>query len=133
MTARHDDLFDGWRAPSVPVGLDRRVLAAARNPNFVAIPRRIEDRIWESARLRVAWLAAASLLVALNLLVAGPLAPVIAGHPAEVATSSAEGLDNGVEVPSHDQQVTTVGDSDTLAIAILMDPCAYPSIEGDCT
>jgi hypothetical protein len=133
MTGRDDDLFTGWRAPSAPSGLEQRVLQAAKDPDHRPIPRRIEDRIWNSRGLRTVWLAAASLLLAANLLVSDPGEPVVAEREPAAAPPAAEGLDIGIPIPPHRSDVTTLGDAHELVIALLEDPCLEPSYEGDCT
>lgn len=133
MTDRHDDLFAGWRSPSAPSGLEHRVLRAARDPHLTPVPRRIEDRIWDSRGLRASWLAAASVLLAANLLLSDPGELVVATRQPEAAAPAAEGLDIGIEIPPHRPEMTTLGDADGLAIALLEDPCLDPSNEGDCT
>jgi hypothetical protein len=60
------DLFAGWRATLAPAGLEDRVLAAiregARPPHIGLV-----NRMWENQALRIGWLAAAALLMAINL------------------------------------------------------------------
>ena len=130
---RHDDVLAGWRTPSAPPELAQRVLEAARDPQLEPRPGRIEDRIWESRGLRAVWLAAASALLAANLILPGPGESIVAEQGPEAAALRSEDLDIGIEIPPHRKHVATLGDTDTLAIALLSDPCLDPSTEGDCT
>ena len=72
MNRDHRNLLLGWRTPRAPSDLRERALAAARDLTRNPVRRRIEDRIWESPVARFGWLAAASLLLALNLTLDGP-------------------------------------------------------------
>jgi hypothetical protein len=133
MSERNDDLFAGLHAPMVPPGLEQRVLAAARDPRTAAMPRRIEDRIWDSRSLRAAWLAAASVLLAANLLLTGSSWPVDTERPSSAAFAAGPSFDVGIEIPAYRGETRTLGETDRLAFAMLDDPCLDPMSEGDCT
>ena len=133
MTDARDDLLAGWRAPSVPPGLEQRVLAAAMDPLARPTPRRIEDRLWESRTLRYGWLAAASALLALHLVIADPAGRGVDRPSAVAAAQEADDLDIGMELPAHRDQAMTLADAHRMALALLNDPCLDPSLEGDCT
>lgn len=131
MTEGHDDMFVGWRAPAAPTGLEQRALAAARDPQVTPIQRRIEDRIWESRGLRIGWLAAASILLSANMLLTNDV--VVAQSQSEPEIAADKELDIGIELPPFRGEVTTLGDANKIAIALLDEPCLDPSTEGDCT
>ena len=133
MTDVRDDHLAGWRAPSLPPGLEQRVLAAARDPLARPMPRRIEDRLWESRALRYGWLAAASALLALHLMVAEPAGRGVDQPSAVAAAQQAEELDIGVAIPTPRDRAATLADAHRMALALLDDPCLDPSLEGDCT
>ena len=133
MTERHHGLLAGWRTPAAPPELAQRVLEAARDPRLEPSPRRIEDRIWESRGLRAAWLAAVSALLAANLILTGPGEPIVAENDPQAAALPSDELDIGIGIPPHHKHAATLGDTDTLAVALLSDPCLDPSTEGDCT
>lgn len=132
MTTPRNQLVAGWRSPAAPPGLCERALAAARDPAVTPLPRRIEDCIWESRPIRLAWLAAAVVLGVLNLTVqdrgAAPAAPVTA-----MAEEQAIEDEVGVEIPPAPADGMTLADSYQLAVALLNDPCLDPWSGGDCT
>lgn len=132
MTEASDDLLAGWQGPAAPPGLRERALAAARNPEVAPMPRRIEDRVWESRPLRLAWLAAAAVLVVLNLAaedrVAAPTARVTA-----MAAASAIEDEVGAKIPPVPADGMTLAEAYQLAVALLNDPCLDPWSGGDCT
>jgi hypothetical protein len=132
MTTTRDQLLAGWRSPAAPPGLRERALAAARDSEVAPLPRRIEDRIWESRPLRLAWLATAAALVALNLALDDRSAAQPA-HAVKVAEEQAIEDEVGVEIPPAPADGMTLADSYQLAVALLNDPCLDPWSGGDCT
>ena len=65
------DLFRGWAPVDPPSPVRDRVLAAARRGAVSARPP-LGVRLWESRWVRIAWLAATAVLVALNLWLPSP-------------------------------------------------------------
>lgn len=127
-----DDLLAGLSCPAAPPGLRERALAAAKDPGVAASQRRIEDRIWESRPLRLAWLATAAVLVVLNLAVEHRGA---AQAPAIAAAAQAPSIEDevGIEIPPAAGDGMTLAEAYQLAVALLNDPCLDPFSEGDCT
>ncbi len=133
MTNDRDDLLAGWRSPPAPLQLRRRALAAARDANRAPVKRRLEDRLWESRPIRYGWLAAASLLLFLNLAVGVSHRPAILAlnHGAEV--HQIDGIDIGVLIPQPTRAAWTLADAQLVVRQILTDPCLDPLLQGDCT
>jgi hypothetical protein len=81
------DLFAGWSPTEPPRQVRERVLAAARR-GAVPARRPLEDRLWENRLLRIGWLTAAALLLALNLWLPTPVerdprGSIVAGMPVD--------------------------------------------------
>lgn len=79
------DLLAGWSPTEPPPHVRERVLAAARRGAFPA-RRALEDRLWENRSVRIAWLAAAAALVALNLWLPAPEQPLPRPSPLRRST-----------------------------------------------
>jgi hypothetical protein len=132
MSEPGDDLLAGWQGPAAPPGLRERALAAARDPEVAPMPRRIEDRVWESRPLRLAWFAVAAVLVALNLTIDDRSAPQPA-RTVKVAEEQAIEDEVGAEIPPAPADGMTLAEAYRLAVALLDDPCLDPWSGGDCT
>ncbi len=92
------DLFTGWSPTEPPPHVRERVLAAARR-GAVPARRRLEDRLWENRAVRIGWLAAAALLVALNLWLPTPAerdphGSIVAGMPVDLDPLLASLIEN---------------------------------------
>jgi hypothetical protein len=124
--------LDRWQPPPTPRGLKNSAVSAALDADRRPEPRRIEDRLWESRPLRYGWIAAASMLLALNLVVENPQRPQNR-HAAVAEASAADEYDVGVEVPSAAPRTWTVAEARALVGAMLEDSCFEPMAEGDCT
>ncbi len=74
-----DQLFTGLRKPTAPLALRERVLDAALRVEPLP-PRSLEDRLFFSRPLRLAWAAAVVGLLAVNLQL-GPVSPVPPSQP----------------------------------------------------
>ena len=133
MTDDDTDLLAGWRSPPAPPGLKQRVLAATRDHNRRPVNRRLEDRLWESRAVRLGWLAAASLLLVLNLAARAPNeAPRIAsteGPPSARDTA----VDVGAPIPEPADGAWTLAEAGDAVRQYLTDPCLDPMTEGDCS
>jgi hypothetical protein len=132
MPDRSMDPLARWEPPPTPQGLKRRALAAAEDHDRRPVPRRIEDRLWESRTLRFGWLAAASVLLALNFAVG------TGEHRQELETADRVArptveLDVGIDVPASTPNTWTVAEAQAIVDAMLNDPCLDPMAEGDCT
>jgi hypothetical protein len=133
MNDNDTDLLAGWRSPPAPPELMQRVLAAARDHNRPPVGRRLEDRLWESRAVRFGWLAAATLLLALNLAVRNPAgAPVVASAEQPQRAGDAE-IDVGAPIPTPADDTLTLAEAGGLVREILVDPCLDPMTEGDCS
>ncbi|MFV2074265.1 MAG: hypothetical protein ACC742_16690 [Thermoanaerobaculales bacterium] len=96
MNHEGDRLLAGLRKLSVPAGFKEQVLSAAAEVEVEVEPRasrRLEDRLWESSTLRLAWLGVTALLLAVNLFLARPAPTVVAGRSATESTPESEALD----------------------------------------
>ena len=134
MTNDRDDLLTGWRSPPAPPQLRRRALAAARDGSSKPTRRRLEDRLWESRPARYGWLAAASLLLFLNLAVGFSDRPTLRAlnHGAEFHQID-DGFDIGISIPQPTRAAWTLAEAQQVVRQILTDPCLDPLIQGDCT
>jgi hypothetical protein len=133
MTDNDTELLAGWRSPPAPPELKERVLAAALDDDRRPVRRRLENRLWESKALRFGWLAAASLLLALNLAVRNPdQAPVVASAKQPARAGDAE-IDVGAPIPTPADDTLTLAEAGGLVREILVDPCLDPMTEGDCS
>ena len=136
MNRDNSNLLHGWRAPRAPSDLRERALAAAHDRTRNPVRRRIEDRIWESPVARFGWLAAASMLLALNLTLDSPgrsrglSASLESAGP---ATDHTGGEDVGMPIPTPVANRWTLAEAQLIAEQMLADPCLDPLTEGDCT
>jgi len=133
MTNNRNDPLSGWRSPPAPPHLKRQAMAAALDSSREPIKRRIEDRLWESSAIRYGWLAAASLLLVLNLAV-GVLDPATV-HATNVGTEvhPATEVDVGMPIPEPARGRWTLAEAQQVVRQILTDPCLDPLTQGDCT
>ncbi|RLE24582.1 MAG: hypothetical protein DRJ61_05600 [Acidobacteria bacterium] len=108
----HDprDLLHGLSRPKVPAELKQRVLSAAKQVNTGVERRSLEERLWTSAGLRYAWVAAVLFLVAVNVFLGPPPAPwdVAAGRVAQ--TNWMESLDLESALDDHRSGGPTVAE-----------------------
>jgi hypothetical protein len=124
--------MSGWKAPSAPDGLKNKAMTAAHDADRRLVPRRIEDRLWESRAVRFGWLAAASVLLVLNFAVR----TAEQDHELQVADRVDHPpveLDVGIDVPESTPKTWTVAEAQAIVEAMLKDPCFDPMDEGDCT
>lgn len=133
MTGKRDDLLKGWRTPPAPPHLRGRAMAAARDGARRPVRRRVEDRLWESRAVRYGWLAAASVLLVLNLAVDGATPATVPATNLTVETRPAEDAEVGIAIPRPARDVWTLAEANLVARQILTDPCLDPLTEGDCT
>jgi hypothetical protein len=127
------DLLTGWRSPPPPPELKERVLTAVRDDGRQPVRRRLEDRLWESRAVRVGWLAAASLLLVLNLAMkTADRAPMVASANDGSPALDAEAV-VGAPIPEPEDVAWTLADAGSVVRAILTDPCRDPLTEGDCS
>ncbi len=62
------EICDQWEAPRAPKGLGERVVLTAKAEAVKWHAMCLEERVWHSRALRWSWLAAATLLLAINLM-----------------------------------------------------------------
>ncbi len=99
--------FGGFETPAPPEELRGQGLALAREALVRETPRDVWTRIWESRPLRIAWAAAATLLVAANLVVGTrrPPAPAVSRSGAAAEREAARELSAFVALPPIDETV----------------------------
>jgi len=108
-------------------------MAAASDSSREPIKRRIEDRVWESSAIRYGWLAAASLLLVLNLAVGVSDRPVVQASNHGIETHQKYDVDIGIPIPEPARGTWTLADAQQVVRQILTDPCLDPLTQGDCT
>ncbi len=96
----HDrDLFRGMTAPTAPAGLRRRALAAAQAAARRG-PARLDERMWRSRPLWMAWAGSALILLALNLmLLASPTRGAGSASGAGVRPTTARAIADELDRP----------------------------------
>ena len=127
----HDELA-GWRTPPAPPHLKRQTMAAALDSSREPIRRRIEDRLWESSAIRYGWLAAASLLLVLNLAVGVSYCNTVQSTYHGIEVHQKNEVDIGIPIPEPARGTWTLADAQQVVRQILNDPCLDPLTQGDC-
>ena len=132
MKRQADEMFVGWEKPKISGDLRERVLVTAKSqaqkPSIVSL----EDRVWHSRVLRYAWLAAASILIAVNIMTFFPKSQT----ELVTATLSIEEITNDPQIVQlferHQQSRTRLADSQQIIAKVLAfdnDICDTPDGE----